>query len=647
MSEWNTRTEPETAKGTLCLMRRLRGLLMFVDLPIKKKFLLFAGSTLLWFCVMAAVAVVSMTAIHYEYYQVSEHVVPYRQAIDSVLTRLNDLDHILRQMHESSGYMDPASLAASRKQVEEIRATFSELSLRQTSRPVSGTIVEQILQNMTKTNPEGLKYLQDMVTLIEQIDRSLNVFQQNKIKAPANSGPSRESNAAAFATVHGQVAEAVARSTKHLERISIQYKTIDRQIYQNIRNSVHTVIVLLIFASLLLVLFTHWLIVAFYKPIKTITNQIESLGTGDIDLAKKVSIPSKDEIGILSRKFNSLMESVHGMTIYKKVIEEDSSLEEVYYRLGKIFSEQLGIRNYTIYEVNTQLKEMRSGYPLLAGDVRLHCHDEILTDCNLCRAVKTGHNVSSFEFNAVCRYYMAEEGVGHVCVPMMLGGNTGGVVQFRFPIDDRTAALSGTDAARLFKAETYIDQSLSVLEAKRLMQTLRQSSLIDPLTGLYNRRFLQEHTGQIISGVLRRGLQVGLLVCDLDYFKQVNDTHGHDIGDLMLKETATILKSSVREADLVIRFGGEEFLVLLLDTETGAALEVAEKIRSRMEEFKLRVGEVVLQKSISIGVSEFPGDTDGFWQAIKYADVAMYQAKETGRNRVVRFLPDMWQHGSF
>jgi len=74
---------------------------------------------------------------------------------------------------------------------------------------------------------------------------------------------------------------------------------------------------------------------------------------------------------------------------------------------------------------------------------------------------------------------------------------------------------------------------------------------------------------------------------------------------------------------------------------------VAEKIRQSIEKLKVTVGEKVLQKTISIGVAEFPGDTDGFWQAIKYADVALYQAKEGGRNQCVRFAPDMWQHGDF
>lgn len=645
MPEHSPVPPPETVTISGSLLQRLRGLLMFVDLPIKKKFLLFAGSTLLWFCLMAVVTVVSMSVLHYRYYQVAEYVVPYRQVIDTVLIRLRYIDQNLQYLSTPGSGTDPVARSAIAKQLEEIRLTINELSLRQKRPQADGTIVELILQNMAEEDPEGVRYLQEILTHLELIGRSLDPLQQKKQGQPDNDAHRTVATGGPYAAAHGRIVEAIALSQRHLEHIATKYTTIDHDIYKNIRDSIHSILGLLVFASLLLALFTHWIIVAFYQPIKIITNQIESLGTGDIDLAKKVSIPSRDEIGALSRKFNSLMESVYSMTIYKKVIEEDSTLEEVYRRLGEVFSNDLGIREYCIYEVNTPQKEMKAAYPPLVGDVRLHCHEDILSNCNLCRAVKTGHNVSSFEFSGICRYFIPDQGMGHVCIPMMLGGNTGGVVQFRFSTS--TAALAAEDMTRLFKAETYINQSLSVLEAKRLMQTLQESALVDPLTGLYNRRFLQEHTKQIIAGVLRRDKQVGLLVCDLDYFKQVNDTHGHDIGDQMLRETATILKSSVREADLVIRFGGEEFLVVLLDSEPGMALQVAEKIRDRMEQFKLRIGDTVLQKSISIGVSEFPGDSDGFWQAIKYADVALYRAKETGRNRVVRFTPEMWQHGDF
>ena len=333
MYDPDTGAATKVASKTSRLIERIRGLLMFIDLPIKKKFLFFAGSILLWFCLMCAISVVSMTAIHYEYYRISENVTPYRQAIESVLVKLQDLDRSLRQIQASRGSADSAGLAYCGKQVEAIRSTLIELRLHQTSTPAGDTIVEQILQDMAKANPEGLQYLREMLTVSDRIDRSLELLQGRRQSQQGPEAADR-SQLAAFNAALAPVAEAAAMSTKQLARVSAQYKAINQQLYKNIRESVHTVIGLSIVASLLLVLFTNWIIVAFYRPIKMITKQIDSLSTGDIDLAKKVSITSKDEIGVMSRKFNSLMETVHGMTIYKKVIEEDSSLEDVYRRLG-------------------------------------------------------------------------------------------------------------------------------------------------------------------------------------------------------------------------------------------------------------------------------------------------------------------------
>ncbi len=646
MSEQNT-GKISAAVHKTGLLRHFIKILMFVDLPIRQKFLLFALSTFFWFCTISAVAIIFFSTIHYQYYQISEYISPYRQAIDSVIIKLETLNRNIPPKNESVNIGGSADFPVFRKQLDAIRLTLTELSLRQTKMQSDRTIVELILQNMAKPNPEWLVYMQGMSALIDQIEKSLGGGSHKLQKSEPSPKGSSEPQNAALSDVHTQIAGAIALSNRYLEQLSSGYTALNSQIYSNIKSPVHTIIGLLITATILLVLFTYWIIVAFYTPIKTIINQIESLSTGDFDIAKKVSIDSMDEIGELSHNFNSLTESLYSMTIFKKVIEEDTSLADVYRRLGRVFSDKFGIEQYMIYEVNTSLKAMSAAYPPLIGGMKLHCHDDILTDCTLCRAVKTGHNISSFRFESICRYFNSEDGVGHYCVPMMLGGHTGGVVQFRFAITRDDSSLSTEDASRLYKAETYIDQSLSVLEAKRLMKTLQDSALIDPMTGLYNRRFLQEHTQQIISAVLRRSKQVGLLVCDIDYFKQVNDTHGHDVGDQMLKETSTILKNAVRETDLVIRFGGEEFLVLLLDIEPGGAMEVAEKIRRKMESFKLRTGDTILQKTISIGISEFPADTDGFWQAIKYADVALYQAKETGRNRVVRFLPEMWKQDGF
>jgi two-component system cell cycle response regulator len=630
------------SKGPL---QRLCRLLTFVDLPIKQKFVLFAAGAVFWFGSMASVTVFSLTAIHYKYHLISERSIPHGQASNAVLSHLHNLDGDLRLIQKAGATTDLSVIQSAREHVKAIRTLNADLSLRQGAQIQTGTLVENLVRSLATTDPEGVQYLQNIIAVTDRIDQALDGFITKK-RQPAK-GIAGEEPVSSFEQVKAQVAEAITITEQHAKQVSGVYSATNEDIYQIIRNSVHAILAVLLIASTLLIFFVRWIIVAFQQPIAAMIHQIDSLSTGDINVAKKVSIRSRDEIGTLSRKFNALVDSVYGMTIYKSVIEEDTSLDDIYRRLGEVFENELGIEQYTIYEVNAHNKEMQVGYPPLIGDNKMHCDQEILADCSECRAIKTGHNVSSFEFPGICRRFIPEEGIGHICIPMMAGGNTSGVVQLRFQADARGAMLDSAVPQKLFNASTYINQSLSVIEAKRLMKTLRDSAMVDPLTGLYNRRFLQEHTKQLINGVLRRKKQVGLLICDLDYFKQVNDTFGHDAGDQVLKETSVVLKNMVRDADIVIRFGGEEFLVLLLDVEQGDAMAVAEKICMAIEKMKVVVGDKVIQKTISIGIAEFPDDTDGFWQAIKYADVALYKAKDQGRNRAVRFTTDMWQHGNF
>jgi diguanylate cyclase (GGDEF)-like protein len=188
----------------------------------------------------------------------------------------------------------------------------------------------------------------------------------------------------------------------------------------------------------------------------------------------------------------------------------------------------------------------------------------------------------------------------------------------------------------------YLRETAPVLETKRLMESLRDSTLLDPMTGLHNRRFLEEYVETLVASVQRKQSHVAILMLDLDYFKMVNDTYGHDAGDAVLKALSNLLKHSVRASDMIIRYGGEEFLIILTDSSGEMADRVAENIRVAVESLKVPVAGIVLQKTISIGVSDFPSDSETFWQAVKFADVALYQAKDRGRNRVIRFTPAMW-----
>jgi diguanylate cyclase (GGDEF)-like protein len=155
----------------------------------------------------------------------------------------------------------------------------------------------------------------------------------------------------------------------------------------------------------------------------------------------------------------------------------------------------------------------------------------------------------------------------------------------------------------------------------------------DPLTKIYNRKFFMSYFTQTLQQVARYKQDLSVVMIDIDNFKQVNDTYGHDIGDVVLIEVANIIKSNTRKSDIVSRFGGEEFIVLFPNTMKDNAYSVSEKIRCAVEENRFKtVGKI----TISLGVYTYnKGDDEN--SMIHKADNALYQAKKTGKNKVVAF----------
>jgi diguanylate cyclase (GGDEF)-like protein len=176
-----------------------------------------------------------------------------------------------------------------------------------------------------------------------------------------------------------------------------------------------------------------------------------------------------------------------------------------------------------------------------------------------------------------------------------------------------------------------------VIFAGRLFESTERESLSDPLTGLANRRFLQEILLRELRRAQRSNQPVALIIADIDHFKGVNDTYGHNVGDEVLEQIAGIMLSSVRATDFVIRYGGEEFVILQPETRAADAAAVAEKLRKTIGdtimESTSRPG-ITLKVTISAGVAAFPIDGQTGEQVILKADKALYWAKQAGRNRV-------------
>jgi len=181
-----------------------------------------------------------------------------------------------------------------------------------------------------------------------------------------------------------------------------------------------------------------------------------------------------------------------------------------------------------------------------------------------------------------------------------------------------------------------IDKFNSLIKrVRRYENDLKKIALYDELTGLYNRRFVSRTEDLIIKNARRSGNKLGILMCDIDFFKKVNDTYGHDVGDEVLKNVAKIMTKSVRESDVVVRFGGEEFLIFLINADKKNSFEIAENIRKRVESSSIKINGTSINVTISIGVSEFSGNDNNFDKAIKLADLALYKAKNSGRNKTV------------
>lgn len=162
-----------------------------------------------------------------------------------------------------------------------------------------------------------------------------------------------------------------------------------------------------------------------------------------------------------------------------------------------------------------------------------------------------------------------------------------------------------------------------------------EMAVIDGLTGLHNRRYMDSHIETLFQRAVTRRRPLSIMITDLDRFKNINDTYGHEGGDQVLKEFARRIRANVRGMDLVCRFGGEEFVVIMPDTEPHIAERVAERVRQDIEKQPFPLSGTGVAVTVSIGVASVNYGADSVSELMRRADSALYRAKNSGRNRVV------------
>jgi diguanylate cyclase (GGDEF)-like protein len=219
---------------------------------------------------------------------------------------------------------------------------------------------------------------------------------------------------------------------------------------------------------------------------------------------------------------------------------------------------------------------------------------------------------------------------GHKLRALQLGAKD--VISKPFETSEILARVRNMLEIRLLNKEAK--KQAKILE--QLVVDLQKQIITDPLTDLYNRRFLQEYLPQEIAKAKRSSSSLAVLMFDLDFFKRINDVFGHEAGDAFLKGVAMLLQGCIRESDIVCRYGGEEFVLILSGASLDGAIKKAEKIRKAVLELDLTIrGKPLGKVSTSIGVAVYPEHGTGMEALLRAADEALYEAKENGRNRVV------------
>ena len=244
-----------------------------------------------------------------------------------------------------------------------------------------------------------------------------------------------------------------------------------------------------------------------------------------------------------------------------------------------------------------------------------------------------------------CQHLTKSSTTECLCVPMVAQGNTVGVLHLEFESAAEAGYDSGTESFRESRQQLAISAASQIalsLASLQLRETLREQSIRDPLTRLFNRRFLEESLERELQLAGRKKQSISVLFLDLDHFKRFNDTFGHDAGDMVLQSLADLFRSFFRATDICCRYGGEEFAIILPESSSQDAVIRADALRSEVKSLRLQYKKQPLgQLTLSVGVAAFPEHGSTSVELLKIADQCLYESKVRGRDVVTVPSPQM------
>jgi len=380
------------------------------------------------------------------------------------------------------------------------------------------------------------------------------------------------------------------------------------------------------------------------------------------DLAARATVGGADEIGVMARAFNAMATRLQARVRDEETIKEGLAARvnelDLLNRIGELFQACLSVDEAyaVIGRLAPRLFPTESGAVLALNPSRTMIEvvatwgagprDGTAFAAEACWALRNSrpYIVEAKRASVLCEHLPSPPPTAYVCTPLVAQGNSLGVLYVSSePHADGTEP--GLNEAKQRLADTVAAQVGLGLSNVQLREILRIQSIHDPLTGLFNRRYMAETLEREVHRARRGGSSLGVLMVDIDGFKQQNDAFGHDAGDAILVELAALLQRNLRREDIACRYGGEEFVLVLPDASMENAGRRAEQFRDAVRRMRVPHKDIVLGPvTVSIGVAAFPDHgTDGA-ALLKAADMALYEAKKAGRDRVtLATSPDSWQ----
>lgn len=339
------------------------------------------------------------------------------------------------------------------------------------------------------------------------------------------------------------------------------------------------------------------------------------------DISTRVKL--EDE---LSRKNQELKDLTDFILNLNKAVSE----EEAYDLLAHMLLNKIGVDGLLVYRVNPSLNRVTDilRYGKATTDDQV-CIDENLNQCKVIITNQPFIKIGKDSFS--CPFYKIEENYSYACMNIMSAGKVIAVVNMLAKSEE----IFNEEKIKFI--QKVINSFSPFVSNLRLLNLTKELSIKDPLSGLYNRRFVYEFFDKKTQESHRKGEKIGVLIMDIDNFKKLNDTYGHNLGDFVIKKVSETILKSIRSMDVAGRWGGEEFIVIIPSIHTRElVVNIAERIRRNVESQKVYTDEgKFVGVTVSIGISIFPDDGEDLDTVIKKADEKLYIAKNSGKNTVI------------